>query len=125
MEHSHYGKSDSCTASEELPPFHGTYRFITVITHPATLLPIHSQTNPVYTHPSYFFKIHINFVFPRMPRCSKQTLTFRFSPQTLHTFLYPSYPIFLDSITQIRFDEEYTQSSSSYKFLQLSVTSPS
>jgi len=35
------------------------------------LVPIHSQVNPVHTHPSHFFKIHIKNILPCMPRSSK------------------------------------------------------
>jgi hypothetical protein len=77
---------------------------------PVVLVP--SLTNPVYNLPSYFFKIHVNIIFPAIPRCTLSTkhLTLACCPTNIcgiHT----------DSVCRV-FQKELYNFERLYKFIQ-------
>jgi hypothetical protein len=58
MEQSPSREADSHFARQDLPPFYGIRRFITL----HWSLPILSYINPTHTVMSYYFKIHFGIV---------------------------------------------------------------
>jgi hypothetical protein len=84
MEQSPYWEADSHSASQEIPTFYGTPRFITVFTT-ARLWSL-SWATWIQSTPSplYFPKIYSNIILPSTPRSSEWSLPFRFSDRVGH-----------------------------------------
>ena len=57
-------------------------------------VPILSQLDPVHTSTSYFLKIHLNFIFPSMPRSPKWSLSLRFRHQN---------PVYASPVTHMHY----------------------
>ena len=97
---------------------------------PVTIL---SQINQVYTSPSHFLKIHLNFILPFTPSSSKWFPSLLFPHQNpvctspvpyMFYMSPPAHLIFLNFITQRIFGAEYRLLSSSLcSFLHSPVTS--
>jgi len=94
-------------------------------------VPILSQLDPVHIAKSHFLKIHLNIIFPSMPRPSTWSLSFRFPRRNPvyasllpHTRYMPDHLILLTFITRTVLGEVYRSLSSSLCiFLHSLVTS--
>jgi len=72
--------ADWFAASQEIPAFYGTRRFITALTS-LRHLSILGQSNPVHIPTSHLLEIHPNITHPSTPRSPQWSLSLRFPHQ--------------------------------------------
>ena len=114
-------------ASQEIPLFHGTLRFITALTSFRHL----GQSNPAHIPTSHLLEIHPIIIHPSKPRSPQWSPSLRFPQQTLYTPLSstiratcPTHLILLHFITRTILGVEYKSFSSSLcSLLHFPVTS--